>query len=210
MKILRPIGGAAGVFFPIGKVSKNGTCENATKECLKFCCALWGYDHDEEYRVSPKDKREIYILFIGLPIFELCNKILEEMKELQTSILSWFASGDCMKKDIARISSIMKLLSENSDIIQNGFSKNRELFSEIQYLEKVHMVHTVKSKSEIGSSSAKIYAISEYDHGDTKLYTRECTYAGSCGSSTYTIKNLTITNNCKTCLRLKKGCFTKI
>jgi hypothetical protein len=210
MKILRPIGGAAGVFFPIGKVSENGTCENATKECLKFCCAKWGYDHDDEYRVSPKDKQEIYNAFIGRSYFDICDTILKEMEGLQTNILTWFVSGDCMKKDIPRLSKIIRMLSEHSDIYQNGFSKNADLFYKIQELERVHIVHTIDSKKSIGLGAAKIFAVCDYDHGITNLYTKECIYAGGCGPSEYKIKNLTIASNCKTCLRLKKGCFTVI
>ena len=210
MKILRPIGGTAGIFFPIGKVEKNGTCENATKECLKYCCANWGIDHNEEYRVLDKEKQLIYKEFINKPIFDLCSKILKEMKELRCDILNWFTSGDCMDKDIERISTIMKLLKENSSIYQNGFTKNGELFGKIYNLNRVHIVHTVKSRSEIGMGCAKIFAVCDYNHGTTKLYTQQQIDIGSCGSVEFKIKNLKFVNDCRTCLRLQKGCFTNL
>lgn len=209
-KILRPIGGTAGVFFPIGKTEKNGTCENATKECLKFCCANWAIDHNEEYRISEKDKQSIYKEFITKPIFDLCSKILREMKELRCDILNWFISGDCMNKDIERLVNIMSLLNYNSNIYQNGFTKNGNLFSEIGDLQRVHIVHTIPDKSYIIEGNNRIYAICDYNHGKTKLYTSKCVYAGYCGSSEYKIKNLSFVNDCRTCLRLKKGCFTNI
>lgn len=209
MKILRPIGGTAGIFFPIGK--KNGTCENATKECLKFCCAKWGIDHNEEYRIPEKDKEIIYKTFINKPIFDLCSQILKEMKELQVNILHWFASGDCMDKDIERLTSIMSLLGQHSDIYQNGFSKNTKLFEQTDYLSKVYIVHTVESKEDIDESNTdRIYAVCNYNHGDTKLYTSSQVYSGSCGACEYKLRSLKFVNDCRTCLRLKKGCFTKM
>ncbi|GAH69198.1 unnamed protein product, partial [marine sediment metagenome] len=40
MKILRPTYGAAGIFFPIGRPEKGGTCQYASGKCLQKCCAL--------------------------------------------------------------------------------------------------------------------------------------------------------------------------
>jgi hypothetical protein len=211
MKILRPIGGTAGIFFPIGELNKNGTCENATKECLKFCCAKWGIDHNEEYRISDQDKHKIYSEFINKPIFELCVKILKEMKELRVDILHWFASGDCMDKDIERLTKIMSLLNHNTSIYQNGFTKNGNIFSEVDDLERVCIVHTVQSKSDINETNTdRIFAVCNYDHGDTRLYTSDRIYSGSCGASEYKLRSLSFVNDCRTCLRLKKGCFTNI
>ena len=210
MKILRPIGGTAGIFFPIGNVNKGGTCENATRECLKFCCAKWDIDHNEEYRISIGDKKAIYKEFINKPIFDLCSKILREMKELQTNILHWFASGDCMDKDVERIENIITLLNHHSSIYQNGFTKNGNLISATTFTDRVRIIYTVPTKTDIHEGSNRIYAVCKYDHGDTILYTSETINAGHCGSAEYRLKRLKFVNDCRTCLRLKKGCFTKL
>ena len=73
MKLLRPIAGTAGVFFPLGKIIHNGTCEFATNTCLKKCVVIDDSEYDEEYHISKEEQAEIYQAFRDLDENTLCG-----------------------------------------------------------------------------------------------------------------------------------------
>ena len=76
MEILKPIIGAAGVFFPIGKPPE-GTCGFSNKECLKKCIALTDKPYDEEYRISEAEKRKIREYINTEYLFKKASQIIQ-------------------------------------------------------------------------------------------------------------------------------------
>lgn len=216
MKILRPISGTAGVFFPIGKIVNRGTCEFATNKCLENCVALLDFDYDEEYRVS--DKKEIYLQFMNRTAYELCPIIFEEMKGLQTNMLQWFASGDCTSQDEGKIIDIMKVLKAETQVIQFGFTRNKYLWEAVRDIIKI--VLTCETVDDIPYEEGYIYAVPDYKKNITLLYkmeNKERRYVGGCGSvyledrflpkKVESFCDLSPTN-CKRCYRLKQGCWS--
>ena len=216
MKILRPSIGAAGIFFPIGKPKDGGTCEYASGECLKECYAL-DKDYDEMINIPEEDKREIYNFFIEKSTFSICSKIIEEMNGLQMKILSWFASGDCLDKDIDKLYQIMVLLTEEG-IAQNGFTRNWKLYRRIiNGGIIVHLVLTLESLSHennpFGDHPLGLWAVPDYEKGMVRLYNGKLgnkSYAG-CGSNDVVTKfdgkEVKITANCTGCYYKRLGCF---
>ena len=199
MKIVRPAQGTAGVYFPVGR---HGTCEFATEKCLAECCVR-KKDYDEELRISVEDKALIYDAFMNETVLELCIQILTEMDGLQTNILHWFASGDCKKRDVKRILTIVEAL-DKAEIVQAGFTRNEDLWKE----RKDVFVLTVEDKGEIGPRTG-VFAVPNYKTGETLLYVEDGKWIGGCGvwefhDATEEIGHLV---NCKSCLRLKVGCF---
>jgi len=216
VKILRPCLGTAGIFFPIGEPKKGGTCEYASGKCLKKCYAL-DKDYDEIINIPEKDKKKIYNFFVEKSTFAVCSEIIKEMGELQMKILGWFASGDCLDKDIDKFYQIMILLDEE-DIVQNGFTRNWKLYQRIVEDGVIgHIVLTLESLSHkdnpLGNHPPGLWAVPDYEKGLVKLYHGRLgnkSY-GSCGNSDVVTKfdgrEVKITANCTGCYYKKLGCF---
>lgn len=213
MKILRPIYSAAGIFFPIGKPEKGGTCQYASDVCLKKCYAQ-DKDYDEVLNIPEEDKKKIYDFFVNESLVTICNEIIKEMGELQVKILTWFASGDCLDKDIDKIYRIMFLL-HGKGVIQNGFTRNVKLYDTI-IADKVinHIVLTVESKAikdAPGKYPKGLWAIPNYETGVVDLYHGKLGFKsyGDCGMNEVTFKGeeVVIASNCSGCYSKKIGCF---
>ena len=205
-KILRPFTGTGSVFFPIGK-PPGGTCEFATKSCLKSCYAAlpeWP-DFDEEIRVSEDDKREIYTIFMTAPIWWLVSEMMRELDGLQTGILHWFASGDCQTKDINRVIEIINVMEQYA-ICQMGFTRNVNLWMEKPSIFAL----TVESVDAINEREG-MFSVSDYVHGTSKMYFNNMpTRGGLCGPELCSDRMeaaLTHFINCQICKRLGTGCF---
>ncbi len=218
MKILRSTYGAAGIFFPVGKPKKGGTCEYASDKCLKKCYAM-EKDYDEVLNIPEEDKREIYKFFIEKSTLAVCSEIIKEMDELQAKILTWFASGDCLDKDIDRLYQTMVLLNEES-IVQNGFTRNQDFYRKIVDGGVIdHIVLTLESLSPEHNPARKyprgLWAVPDYEKGLVKLYHGELgeeAFYGSCGSGStrqvdFNGKEVEIVSNCTGCYYKKIGCF---
>lgn len=216
MRILRPTYGAAGIFFPIGRPEKGGTCQYASGKCLQKCCAL-EKDYDEVINIAEIDKKGIYSFFIKRSPLTVCLEIIREMNELQAEILSWFASGDCLDEDIDRIYEIMVGLN-GEGIVQNGFTRNWRLYRRIIDGGVIdHIVLTIESllpkHNPFGDYPRGLWAVPNYKMGSVKLYHGKLgkkTYA-TCGpnevATKFEGKEIKIATNCTGCYRKKIGCF---
>ena len=218
IKILRPChAGVARVFFPIGLLEFGGTCQYPSQECLKECYAM-RKDYDETVNISEDDKHEIYRYFINKPTVTLCNKIIEEMEGQQAKILSWFASGDCIDRDIDKLYSVMLLLNELG-VVQNGFTRNRDLYERILRDEKIKsIVLTVEVLESEGDDAFEgyptgVWAVPDYKKGLVRLYHGKLGYEsyGGCGfegvKHKFKGKKIEIATNCMGCYKRKIGCF---
>lgn len=218
MKILRPVHGAAGIFFPIGRPENGGTCQYADDKCLKKCYALVDKDYDEMVNVPEEDKRKIHRFFVEKSLLTICNEIVKEMDELQVKILSWFDSGDCLDKHVDKFYQIMVLLNGES-VIQNGFTRNETLYRKIVYGGVIkYFVLTIKSKSYKDAPPFKevgLWGIPDYKNGLVRLHygTLGRKSYGSCGSGSvitkFEGKEIEIAANCLGCYNRKVGCFIK-
>lgn len=209
MKLLRPFTGTAAVFFPVGMPPK-GTCEFASSDCLKYCYAEDPNDRnfDEELRIPESEKWKIYKYFVNMSVDLICTKILRDLNGLQTPILHWFGSGDCPTKDINKISSIIK--SVDKEIAQMGFTRNIELWKK----HKEIFALTIDSKNDAVNKHG-MYSIPDYKAQVSVMYAPSYQVKGGyCGPVTCRDiyrdkKELEHYINCRTCLRLKTGCFDR-
>lgn len=208
MKIIRPFTGTGGVFFPVG-LPPQGTCEFSTQECRKWCYVNTpNYpDYDEEVRIPESEKWEIYETFINRAIPSLIDQILSELDGLQTNILHWFGSGDCMRKDVDRISEIIEKM-RGIGIIQMGFTRNKQLWLE----NKDVFALTVDSKNEASDKNA-MYALPQYKKYRSVMFVPSYKVTGGlCGPTVCRdrkIDRLEHHIDCRICLRLKTGCFDR-
>lgn len=206
-KILRPFTGAGAVMFPIGKPPE-GTCQFATKKCLRFCYVEEDADYDEEMVIPDADKKWIYEQFMTQPIEWMRDEIDRELDGLQTPILHWFGSGDCLTKDMKRISEIIDVAATIPGIVQMGFTRNVKLWKKYKNIFAL----TIENKNRANNREG-MFSIPDYPKQVSVMYaTKYRVRGGQCGSvSCSDLKGEIIEHaiNCKTCLRLKAGCFDR-
>ena len=209
MRLLRPFTGTGAVFFPVG-IPPIGTCYFATPSCLHLCYAIDPDDanFDEDLRISEFAKGEIKSYFILKEVDIICAKIIENLDGLQTSILHWFGSGDCSLELVSKISSIIKFLPK--DIIQMGFTRNKKLWKK----HKDIFALTIETKEEAIDKDA-LYSIPNYKEQVSMMYSPLYQVRGGycgpliCRDISRDRRDLEHYINCRTCLRLKTGCFDR-
>jgi len=205
--ILRPFTGTGAVFFPTGP-PPGGTCEFATEKCLKTCYVNDWSNFDEETRLPYCVKRETYRLIITESIDNIVDRMLIDLAGLQTNILSWFGSGDCLSRDVERISAIIQALP--SRIVQMGFTRNQKLWER----HKNVFALTIE-KIEDAPDRVSMYAIPDYEKETSIMVSpRYEVRGGFCGPHLCMDRDrarpeLTHYINCKTCHRLGTGCFDR-
>jgi len=209
-KFLRPFTGTGAIFFPVGH-PPFGTCENATPDCYHYCYAVDKEDlnFDEELRISKVEKRAIYNYFVTTNNKKLKSRIIRELDGLQTPILHWFGTGDCLNKDLPKISKLIDVL-RGENVIQMGFTRNKKLWE----LHKDVFALSIDSKKEATDPNA-MYSIPDYKKQISVMYCPSYQVVGGyCGALTCRDKDKSRTNlehyiNCRTCLRMKTGCFDR-
>lgn len=204
-KLLRPFTGTGAVFFPVGK-PPTGTCERASDECIRKCYANNDRDFDEEVRIPEEEKREIYEYIMTAPISHVVWHILDNLDGLQTPILHWFGTGDCLTKDIDRISEVIDAIPP--EITQMGFTRNVALWER----HKNVFALTIENKEEALGRTG-IFSVPDYNEEISHMYsTKYKVLGGRCGP--YICEDderpdIAHYINCRTCLRQKSGCFDR-
>lgn len=209
MKLLRPFTGTGAIFFPVGLPPK-GTCHFATSNCLHSCYAIDPNDvnFDEELRIPEEEKNKIKDYMLDNDYFGVRTKIIADLYGLQTSILHWFGSGDCPPEMVKKVSAVIDCMPPK--VAQMGFTRNKELWER----HKDIFVLTIESKDEATDKNA-LYSIPNYKEQVSVMYSPSYQVRGGyCGPLTCRDINrekgeLEHYINCKTCLRLKAGCFDR-
>ena len=209
MKLLRPFTGTGAIFFPVG-LPPAGTCQFATEDCTRLCYAIDPVDanFDEEMRIPQDEKWKIYRCVMEMDKKMLVDRLLDELYGLQTTILHWFGSGDCLLKDTERICEIIDAVGDKA--VQMGFTRNNKLWKK----HKDIFALTVESKEEATDVDA-LYSIPNYKEQVSVMYSpRYQVVGGYCGPVTCRDihrdrRELEHYINCRTCLRLKTGCFDR-
>jgi hypothetical protein len=207
MKILRPFTGTGAVFFPVG-LPPQGTCGFATESCSDMCYAIDPIDanFDEEVRISQEEKWTIYDYVMTAKKRTLVDRFLHELDGLQTPIFHWFGSGDCLPKDTERISELINLFRHNK-VTQMGFTRNKKLWKEHKDVFALTIEEVVDATDEDA-----LYSIPNYEAQVSVMYSpRYQVKGGFCGPITCKDINGKLEHyiNCRTCLRLKTGCFDR-
>lgn len=207
MKLLRPFTGTGAVFWPIGQLP-NGSCEFATSKCRKHCYAAlseWP-NFDEEIRIPEDEKQKIMETMLSMPISFLCDTLLADLDGLQTDVLHWFGSGDCPSKHTERVLKIIDGMW--GQCTQMGFTRNIELWE----ARKDIFALTVESIEEAKNRDG-LFAVADYKNGTSIMYrNKNPTRGGYCGPELCLDRieqKLTHFINCKTCRRLRLGCFDR-
>lgn len=207
MQLLKPFTGTGSIFFPLGRPPQ-GTCEFATAACLRACYVTDPSDFDEEMRISDTEQQRIYQAVMSRPIEDIRDIFLRDLYGLQTPILAWFGSGDCLAKDTNRISALVRLMPKT--VIQMGFTRNRVLWEQ----HKDIFALSIESEEEAPDPNA-MYSIPDYEKETSVMYVPKYQVRGGyCGPVVCTDRDraqdkLTHYINCQTCHRLRTGCFDR-
>lgn len=135
MKLVYHDGTTGAIYFPVGDLKKGGTCQFASKKCIKEC----GLESNELID-------NVYKFFLKEDIGVICEQILIDLFYFPRKLLTWFPSGDCPTKLKNKILKVMICLKEQG-VVQNGFTRNRVLW--LDAVEKrINLILTVNTKKE--------------------------------------------------------------
>ncbi len=209
-KLLYPFSGVKAIFFPVGKPPR-GTCEFSTDKCLTNCAAF--KNADLKNIIGYRAKKHTLDYFKKESVFKICDKIIEELSDMDERILYWFASGDCPKSLQGKIINIIHHLIVEG-IIQLGFTRNECLWEKTQSVSisylGVHLAFTVESTKEAREKQIfrGLVAVPNYKTSKISLYKANL-YSGSCGESRKRYDELRHEDNCMECYQKEIGCFAR-
>lgn len=198
-KISRLLGTARAISFPAGRPPE-GTCEFATKTCLKEC-------GDREPNSLLEHKA--YGLFCKLSCDELVSRLMAEVQTAQNKVLSWFPeSGDCPRRLVSKIINVIKGLS----VPQNGFTRNKKLWELSQSIPNVRMVLTVESEDVVCRYKEKgLVGIPNYYERRVKIVKADKTWlcggGHTCGCGNVEDEANVSEEDCGLCWQLSRGCY---
>jgi hypothetical protein len=227
-QILYPFAHVMGIFFPVGDLKDGGTCEFSTDVCKEKCCAI----SHKKIGANKKFKEGSLKYFKDNDADTIASQIHKELNESSSVILkpkflvSWFASGDCPSYLIDKIHQII-LNIRNRGIIQNGMTRNKDLWNKIKDFEDGRFLLTKEKTSsnltveDFKDDEEGLYSIPNYDSGTidiVKYVNHTIRISRGCGGGYYTdhiIKNQYIKSkekyldlNCRKCFEKRIGCFT--
>jgi len=142
------------------------------------------------------------------PLEVVVRQMLIDLDGLQTHILSWFGSGDCLAKDTSHISAIIQTIPPH--IVQMGFTRNQTLWR----LHKDVFALTIEKESDAPDHYA-MYSVPDYANETSVMFSpRYDVRGGFCGPHLCMDQErgrpeLTHYINCKICHRLSMGCFDR-
>jgi hypothetical protein len=228
MKILYPFAHVMGIFFPVGNLEDGGTCEFSTDICREKCCAV------SHKKIGPdkKFKKDSLKFFKDNDADTIASQIHKELNESSSVILkpkflvSWFASGDCPSYLTDKVHQVI-LNIHDKGIIQNGMTRNRDLWNKIKDLQSGRFLLTKERTSssltikDFKDEREGLYSIPNYDSGtiDIVRYVNHTVQINrGCGGGYYTdhiiekqgikFNEKYLDLNCRNCFEKHIGCFT--
>lgn len=210
MKILYPFIDVPSVFFPVGRLEDGGTCEFASQKCLAEC-AVYKHlfcNHIIHFQI----KEAIFERFTTQDPLSLVSEVLSEMREANSNVLCWFASGDCPTKHTERICQIARLL-QMKGINQSIITRSHALYNlvrqkRLESYARIGIALTTESIKEI--KGVGLFVVPDYKKGLIQFFTRTAKdgLVFSSSFSAYDSQHKkTPPTNCKNCLAKRVGCF---
>jgi len=210
VKLVYMFNNVPGIYFPPGETKFGGTCEFASKKCIKVCAAF--KNATDTNKIGWDKKCAVFSDITKGEPHNIILRISNEVKNMKSELLYWFASGDCPSEFTDEIAYIIEGLSFIIPA-QNGFTRNQELWEKVNKFDNVKIALTLekpyKSKLQQMSSLGTI-AVPNYNTGIINLYTCNRSYT-SCGANLVYIKTLDKIEerdaDCNICYKEKIGCF---
>jgi hypothetical protein len=196
-RILFKHGSVLAVYFPSGLPKDGGSCHFATSRCIKNCLNS----------LANRKEKEILNFFTTASLNDVFAKVYAEVNLDGSNMLYWFAAGDCPPKFTARILEVMRQFS-NAGIIQQGFTRNKQLWEGTLEMENNYLVLTIEHLAEAKKLSEKgVVGVPNYDDGIVHLY-RNKEHSGGCGADWFSFDEIFCENDCQGCYERGSGCFS--
>ncbi len=192
--------GSPCIFFPVGKASEGGTCHYMTKECWENCPS-GGVVHEHEIRA--------YKYFCESKVPDIVTRIIKELKYFKTDFLGWFSWGDCPPSLVNKVYHIIMELNIRG-IVQNGFTRNRELWEKIPCLPDLRFSISADTEEEaIRISTDKTVCFPDVNKAEANVFVNGKNVAKCTGYFCRHIpQKRTVEADCVVCYKNKEGCFT--
>lgn len=200
------------IYFPAGTRRKGGTCDFATKTCLKNC---------PSYLAPNKAISRVFEFFEKNNSQIIAETIIEQLDSLfGVNLLQWFCWGDCPKVRTEKISEIIRLLSDNG-IVQCGFTRNERLWRNCLKIKNINIGLTIEEKryrkirdlygeDKYNLIQDGLVGVPNYSTGVVKLYWGTDRARGGCSGVWYTSPlGIESQANCMECYEKKEGCFSQ-
>ncbi len=204
MKLVYHDGTIGAIYFPVGDIKKGGSCQFASKKCIRECGLQSNQIIDG-----------VYEYFKSQNIGVIVEQILKDLFYFPKKILYWFPSGDCPTEMQDKILKIMIAL-ENQGLKQMGFTRNRELWAKANdaYVKLVLTVNTKKEALKIKENW--LVAVPQFACWKADIYgwvkgSREVSC--SCGGGWVTVydkeahRGFVSEEDCGICYDKKIGCW---
>jgi len=213
-RLLYNFANVMGIMFPSGKLENGGTCEFASRTCLKECCATACVSNKQI--VGHTNKKKTYDAFLLNSVEIITQKISNELRENNCTVLTWFGCGDCPSFLTEKYFNIVKQIDELG-FAQTGFTRNRKLWQLCKTLSAttkvILSIEDVKKETEKG-----MFSIADYEKGSVSIVIinkKRTAILCNCGSDYYEnhwrLKNKSAPKlkfDCRFCYDNKKGCFS--
>ena len=192
-------GGFSAIFFPTGLPEDNGSCAYLTEYCLKYC------------PVYETNRHEVRALnyFKENGVETIVNRIIDEVGLECLTHLYWWPWGDCLPELTDKITAIMLVLLKKG-MLQNGFTKNFQLWKNIPFDNRLRIgfhVDTIEEVMEL-STNRNVVCCPEVDKGKAVLYYDKEPVARCCGIWCEWMPTDEVRQaDCQECYLHGQGCF---
>jgi hypothetical protein len=192
------------ILFPVGKPEDGGTCAYLTDHCLLYC---------PTQEINSHEARALEF-FKENDVDTIASKLLEDVCFYSVMHLYWWSWGDCLPELVDKISSIMLKLSDLG-LLQNGYTKNRELWERINFFSPTRDnlrigFHVDTPEEAIDGSKEKVMCCPDVEVNKAELYFNGDKVARCCGiwCDWLTVAE-TRAADCQECYLNKQGCFIR-
>ena len=191
------------IYMPVGKPEDGGSCAFMTDKCYQNCpsCGV----------VTPHEER-VLKYFLESSSEDIADRMLLELNEyFGKNIISWNSWGDCLPELTGKYIEVMYILNR-SRIIQNGFTRNKELWKMAPKLDDLRIALTVDDMDEAKKMSySGVVCCPDVDNGQARIFIGGELKSRCSGWFCLEVKSgRTLESDCLMCYVNQTCCFSKL
>ncbi len=194
------------VYFPIGKLIDEGTCEFSTYKCIEYCPSGQVINKHERYTLT------YFKNYLPINIFK---KLFSDFKYLaaipyNAKMIQWFAWGDCLSELTEKVAQII-LMVQDEKIPQYGFTRNKRLWKILPSTDILNIglsVDDLTQAKKMSIESGKMISHPDYESGYAEMI-----FSGEivtrCNGWWCITNEETRNSDCTKCLTESTGCYSQ-
>ena len=193
------------IYFPIGSIESGGTCEFATKTCIKHCPSGMEINSHERYAYNYFKRRSTE---------SITKKMITDFNTLvefpyNAKMIQWFTWGDCPSLLTDKVHSVIMNIYEYG-IPQYGFTRNKRLWelTPSRYSLNIGLsIENIKKAKIVSIESGKLIGHPDYATGYAEMIFNG-KIVSKCNGWWCKTKYETMNSDCRRCLNHMEGCYT--